>query len=87
MHTPGGVVSGLRGAGNERVHGLLGAALCVGLRHVLRARAEQVEDGRLVLFLAQCALLRREPAIARVLLARAAELGTGGADGTAQLQR
>ena len=87
MHTPGSVVSGLRRAGNERVHGIFGAALCVGLRHVLRARAAQVEDGPLVLLLAQCALLRRQPAIARVLLARAAELGTDGADGTAQLQR
>ena len=84
MHTPGVVVSGLRRADE---HGHIETALRVRLQHDLRAHASQVEDGRLVLLLAQRALLRREPAIARVLLARAAELGTDGADGTAELRR
>ena len=86
MHTPGVGISGFR---RDVEHGLFEAELGV-LRRIPPARASQAEDGRLVLLLAQCALLRRTPAIARVLAARAAELGSGradGADGGARLRR
>ena len=87
MHTPGVSISGFR---RDVEHGLFEAELGVRLRRISPARASQAEDGRLVLLLAQCALLRRSPAIARVLAARAAELGSGradGADGGARLRR
>ena len=84
MHTPGVGISGFR---RDDEHGLFEAYLGVRPRRILPARASQAEDRRLVLLLAQCALLGRTPAIARVLAARAAELGSGGADGGARLRR